>query len=266
MPRGFVWWGVFLMVLAVPVTVQAQGFPGSLMGKVGAGEGYLGKGMFRLSGDAAFTYETIDLGFDAHGSGLDGIANIRHNYTFGGIALGITAAALVPQGFGVMANATVLAVSTSRDEERYNVSGAGPPRRRFWKTNNDTYSLEGAGLVRAYGGTYLLGGFRWDHLETTFSRPDSAVNLASLPSDEGLLVVNAYQPYAGAVIDQGGPYRRLRVGVIGWPQMYGSLEYGETTVPGRPVLLFVSRTGARRFRKDISGKCSENTAAGSQPW
>ena len=35
MPRGFVWWGVFLMVLAVPVTVQAQGFPGSLMGKVG---------------------------------------------------------------------------------------------------------------------------------------------------------------------------------------------------------------------------------------
>lgn len=243
---------VLFLALVTPVAVPAQGLLGNILYSLGGIGGSAnpysecaGQGPLSLNGDAAVTYETIDLSFDARGAGLDGIANIRHYYTFGGVTFGVSASAMSPQGFGVMARFTVLAASTSRDHERYNVGGVGPPRRRFWKTDNDTYSLEGAGFISVYDSASLLGGFRWDHLETTFDRPDSPVNIASLPSDEAVLKVNAYQPYVGVIVDQGGSHRRLRAGVLGWPQVYGSLTYGETDGGA-----FV--TGARIDNRSIS--------------
>lgn len=234
---------IALILVLAPLVASAQDFSSggflsrpvlSYSGGVGSDgnpcDSCITAGLLSVKGSAALNYQSISLSFDNEGAGLGGIFSIQHDYAFGGVAFGLTAVVKVQDHFGWMANFTFLVPTTSRDLETINEGLTVFNVHRRWKTRNHTYSLEGAGFYNFYGAGSVLAGFRWDHLETSLERPygASAGFFSSLESDESVLVANAFQPYLGFMVDQGGPSTVLRVGITGWPQLYGNLRYGQT--------------------------------------
>jgi hypothetical protein len=184
---------------------------------------------FSLAGTAAWNYETIDLDFRTLSAGLLNVAALKHTYRFNGLQLGLSARAVSRTGFGALASFRILATGSSKDTENYGEDFPGFLQgSRHWRTKNDTYFFDILGFYNVYCASALVGGFRWNHLETTFDRPDGGIGILGLAGDETVLICNIYQPYVGVMVDQGGSSRVLRVGAIGWPQLYGSAEYGET--------------------------------------
>jgi len=175
-----------------------------------------------------WNYETVDFSLDARGAGVRDIQEFKHTYRFQGLSLGLRAAVMSRSGIGAIANFVVLVPGNNRDTENYNDGLPVVQMSRNWHTKNDTYYFDGMGFYRVFNGAALVGGFRWDHLETTFNRPGGVVIIAGLPTDEEVLTANVFQPYVGAMIDQGSPSRVLRVRFIVWPQLYGNVRYEET--------------------------------------
>lgn len=241
--RVFVIAGI-LAILAAPSLAPAQGYlAGALPGLPSLGgifgtSGDCGSdaalGPLSLSADAGYNYQAVNLAFSSQGAGTLGVSDIEHYYRFSGLNLGLTATVSSPQGFGALLNFNILVAANNKDEERYDET-APQFIARDWKTKNDTYSFTGIGFYNVLGGASALAGFRWDHLETSLERPYNDVGIMGLPTDDAVLIVNAYQPFIGVLVDQGGPSRVLRVGLIGWPQLYGSLRYEETVGAAIPT-------------------------------
>jgi hypothetical protein len=208
---------------------------GSLFGQAGAC-GSCGPKPFSLEGTVGWTYQVIDLDLDSEGPGLGGIQNFYHGYRFNGLMLGLTATAVSRTGFGGALTFSIYALGNSKDTENYNHNLALVQGSRHWHTKNDTYSFDGVGFYNLFSTAALVGGFRWDHLETSFERPSGQIAILGLAGDETVLVVNVYQPYVGVMVDQGGASRVMRIGMVGWPQLYGSVKYEETVgAPGSRV-------------------------------
>ncbi|MFH1115398.1 MAG: hypothetical protein V1792_15935 [Pseudomonadota bacterium] len=236
---------VSILALALsPAAVPAQGFLGgglpTLPGLPSFGNMFGGGGScdpcadpspFGLFGTVGWNYQTMDLSFRTLSAGLFDIGALKHTYKFSGVELGLAAKAVSRTGFGALARFTILATSSTKDTENYNEAMGGGfffEGSRHWRAKNDTYQFDGMGFYNMYGRAAVIGGFRWNHLETSFDRPDGAIAIASLPGDEAVLTTNVFQPYVGAMIDQGGTSYVLKLGVIGWPQLYGSAKYGQT--------------------------------------
>ena len=232
--------GILVLTLA-PVVAPAQGFLegglpslpglpsfGNLFGGGGPCDVSSCSGPFSLAGTVGWDYETVDLSLDSEAAGVGDVQNFKHMYRFQGLSLGLAAAAVSRTGVGAMARFSVLVVGIDKDTENYNHNLPITQASRHWNTKNDTYYFDGMGFYNFFRGAALVGGFRWNHLETSFSNPSGQINILGLPGDESVIIVNVFQPYVGAMIDQGGPSRILRAGLIGWPQLYGSVTYEET--------------------------------------
>jgi hypothetical protein len=183
---------------------------------------------FGLFGTVGWNYETIDLSFRTLSAGLWDIDALKHTYKFSGLELGLAAKAVSRTGFGAIGRFTILVTGSTRDTENYDYNIAPWAGSRHWRAKNDTYCFDGMGFYNVYNSAALVGGFRWNHLETSFDRPDGEINIAGLAGDEAVLITNVFQPYVGAMIDQGGASYVLRLGIIGWPQLYGSAKYEQT--------------------------------------
>jgi hypothetical protein len=241
MKRGaIVLLGILVLALA-PALAPAQGFlggglpappgppsSGSPFGGGGACDGEAVAAPFTLFGTVGWNYETIDLSFRSIEASLNNMEALKHTYKFSGLELGLAAKAVSRTGFGAVGSFKILATSSTKDAENYDYSVAPWAGSRHWRAKNDTYCFDGMGFYNFYERAALVGGFRWNHLETSFDRPDGEQNIAGLAGDEAVLTTNVYQPYLGAMIDQGGASYVLRLGVIGWPQLYGSAEYEQT--------------------------------------
>ncbi len=234
-----------ILVLALlPAAAPAQGFLGgglpalpglSSFGNIfGGGDScdpYAGAGPFGLDANVAWNYQTIDLSFRTLSAGLLDLGALKHTYRFSGVQLGVSAHAISRTGVGAIVSFDILATGSSKDTEQYNEALGGGfffDGSRHWRTKNDTYCFDGMGFYNLYSAAALVGGFRWNHLETTFDNPSGTLGIAGLAGDEAVLVTNIYQPYVGVMVDQGGPSRVLRVGLIAWPQLYGSVKYDQT--------------------------------------
>jgi len=235
---------VGILVLALSPTVAlSQGFLGgglpSFGNMFGGGDSCdpSGPGPFVLDGTVGWNYQTIDLSYRTLGAGLLGgpgvVGALKHTYRFSGLQLGLSAQAESRTGAGGIVRFDILITGSSKDTENYNEAiPVGPVfdfvGSRHWRAKNDTYGVDGMGFYKMYKSAALVGGFRWNHLETTFDNPDGAIGVFSLPGDESVLVTNIYQPYVGAMVDQGGANRVMRLGFIAWPQLYGSAKYEQT--------------------------------------
>ncbi|MFH1115399.1 MAG: hypothetical protein V1792_15940 [Pseudomonadota bacterium] len=243
---------VGILVLALsPAVAPAQGLlegglpslPGLpyLGGIFGGGGSCDGPGPFSFAGNVGWDYETVDLGLDAFNAGIGGWRSFNHTYRFQGLSLGVAATAVSRTGFGAVARFRLFAVGSDKDTEDYSL--AVGTESRHWSTKSDTYYFDGMGFYKIFGGAAVVGGFRWNHMETSFQRPDGSTFPTSQREDESVLVVNLFEPYVGAMIDQGGASRVLRVGVIGWPQLYGNVKYEETLGGAPPAgVRYVSRS------------------------
>ncbi|MDQ7783939.1 MAG: hypothetical protein RDU20_13735 [Desulfomonilaceae bacterium] len=195
-------------------------------------------GPFNLFGTVAWNYQTIDLDLGTRGGGIFDLGAMKHTYRFNGVQLGLGAQAVSRTGFGAIVTFDILITGSSKDTENYNEAMQGPiffAGSRHWNTKNDTYCFDGMGFYNVYSTAALVGGFRWNHLETTFNNPSGVIGVAGLPGDEAVLVSNIYQPYVGVMVDQGGPSKVLRIGMIGWPQLYGSVKYEQTVGGALPA-------------------------------
>jgi hypothetical protein len=240
MKRGAILFLSILVLALSPAVAPAQGFLGGALptlpglpsfGGMFGGDGACGScgpKPFSLAGTVGWTYQAIDLDLDAEGPGIGGIQNLIHGYRFNGLMLGLTASAVSRTGFGGALNFSIYALGNSKDTENYNHNLALIQGSRHWHTKNDTYSFEGMGFYNFFSTAALVGGFRWDHLETSFERPSGQIAILGLAGDETVLVVNVYQPYVGVMVDQGGASRVMRIGLVGWPQLYGSVKYEQT--------------------------------------
>lgn len=243
MKRGVVCIAIVLMAFASPALAPAQGFLGGGFPGLPSLGGFLGSSgdcdpcssgsPLSLTADVGVNYQAVNLAFTSLGAGTLGIFNYEHYYRFGGVNLGLTATAVSPQGFGGMLNFSILGAVNGKDSERYDETAPFIVGRN-WSTKNDTYSFTGIGFYNVFHSAALLGGFRWDHMETSFLNPDHDVAIMGARTDESVLIVNIYQPFLGVLVDQGGPSRVLRFGLYGWPQLYGSVRYEETVGGAAP--------------------------------
>ncbi len=244
MKHGVIVFLGILVLALLPAIAPAQGFLGggvptlpglpsfgNMFGGRGGCDPCAGPGPFSLDGSVAWNYQTVDLDFRTLDYNLAGFGAFKHTYRFNGVKFGLTATAVSRTGLGALVNFSILAVGSSKDPENYNEALPSPAffqGTRYWHVKNDNYSFTGLGFYNLYRSAALVGGFRWDHLETTFDRPSWTPAILSLAGDEASLTVNIYQPFVGVMVDQGGPSRVLRVGFITWPQLYGSVKYGQT--------------------------------------
>ncbi len=240
-----------LVIALSPAVAPAQGFLGgglpalpglSSFGNIfGGGDScdpYAGAGPFGLDANVAWNYQTIDLSFRTLSAGLLDVGALKHTYRFSGLQLGVSAHAVSRTGVGGIVSFDILLTGSSKDTENYNEALGGvafTEASRHWRSKNDTYCLDGMGFYSLYGTAALVGGFRWNHLETTFDNPSGTLVILGLAGDEAVLVTNIYQPYVGVMVDQGGPSRVMRVGLIAWPQLYGSVKYEQTVGAAIPT-------------------------------
>ncbi len=110
------------------------------------------------------------------------------------------------------------------------------PADTIWFTMQGlwAYPIGGSGFS-------ALGGFRWDHWQTSLkSRTDIAGILAS-PTDTGALTLNGYLPMVGGMTE----YQGFVFGVVGFPWLPGDFEYGQSFNLGGPTYL----SGSGNFNK-----------------
>ncbi|MDQ7783940.1 MAG: hypothetical protein RDU20_13740 [Desulfomonilaceae bacterium] len=243
--------GILVLALS-PAVAPAQGFLGGAlppMPSMPSFGGFFGgggggscddpcPGPFSLFGTVAWNYQTIDLDASTQNFNFLILRGLKHTYRFNGVQLGVGAKAVSRTGFGALVSFDYLIVGSVKDTENYN-EGFLVPGSRHWNTKNDTYTFDGMGFYNVYSTAALVGGFRWNHLETTFNNPSGAAGFGGLfgaAGDEAVMVANVYQPYVGVMVDQGGASRVLRIGMIGWPQLYGSVKYEQTLGAAGPGL------------------------------
>jgi hypothetical protein len=228
---------VVLLALA-PALVSAQ-----ILSEFGAGAGFpsLG-GIFRGGAGGPFDPSqgcglTFDVGYlgTNHIKGtsetqalpiVPGVRRIQIQYNLDGIWLALSANSRLGDCLGLYARGAFLAPFNHRAEEVYSGGVVVFSTSRTWATSTQWYDLDVGGTFSCYGGTELIGGFRFDSFSTNLSDAADAVGFVSLNTDTADSTIRSYIPYVGLMVNQGN---RLRVSLIGFPYVPGDLTYHETT-------------------------------------
>lgn len=180
-------------------------------------------------------YQSVDSTLDTRGAALGGIQQIKHSYQVGGLVLGTTAGAEVTSCIGIRAGFSILIPFDTVDEESYTLGAPlGGAAARHWKVGNNWYLLEGTAAYRWSPEISLLAGFRWDHFSASFKDPYNTVGIAGLGSDRADLTVNGYIPFLGVQINRNGPSTIRIFRFIGFPALWGDVEYNQTVSGGAP--------------------------------
>jgi hypothetical protein len=113
--------------------------------------------------------------------------------------------------------------------EQYNLDQEDfPTAYRTWQTSIQWWTLEAAALRCSWSTFSLIGGLRYDSFSSKFSNP-TLLPAISTSADEGDLTLSSYIPYVGGEAAWGA----VKVGVIGFPWVFGTIAYKETSGPLR---------------------------------
>ena len=116
---------------------------------------------------------------------------------------------------------------------------------RTWDALNQWYMFDVAGHYSPLGIGWAVVGVRFDSFATNFKNPANLVALAALPTDEADVQFSSWIPYLGLETVLGQTNGSLKVGVIGFPAVFGTMKYGQTYGIGGGLGLGV--------RNDVSG-------------
>lgn len=161
--------------------------------------------------------------------------NFVWNLPFRGVWLGLSADLALTNRIGVMASAGWLIPSSQTSGSSTDDSGGGISPG--FRSLDQFYILDGAVFLNTWASTKLIGGFRWDHLSTNLKL--SIPQLGSFVERDNF-TFNAYLPYLGVQVDQGG----VVVRIIGFPIVPGDVRWAET----QQVVGLFAATESRSFR------------------
>lgn len=114
----------------------------------------------------------------------------------------------------------------------------GPGHRNFTKANYQWNVLDSSAAICVSQGMSALAGFRWDSFYVLMTH-GGTVNLYSSPADEGDLLINCYQPYAGGELSITNCDSGVLLRIIGSPWMPVNVKYGMTFGPGQEQLPWI---------------------------
>jgi len=151
--------------------------------------------------------------------------NFVWNVPFRGVWLGLSAeSALTNNNIGVMASGWVLVPSSKTSGSV--ISDLGTITSGY--SLEDQFSIvDGAVYFNTWASTKVLAGFRWDHLDTKLTEDLSALSFV----ERWDFTINAYLPYFGVQVDQGG----IVVRVIGFPAVPGDVRLARTNTDGLSI-------------------------------
>jgi hypothetical protein len=233
----------FLLGTAVVTPTSAQGLfgmglPGSpsfggYQGDAGSCQGKVGSKLAPLTfyvGYIADPSDGLAITLTAHVPGF-GDTESTTNLPFRGAWLGLSTDLALTDRMGVMAGGGLLIPSKTRGSTITDVPPDISPGYRLL----DQFSIiDGAFYFNTCASAKLLGGFRWDRLDTNIklSTPEFV--------DRNDYTFNAYLPYLGVQVDQGC----ATVRVIGFPAVPGNVRNAEVT----PVPFPLSAAEATSYR------------------
>jgi hypothetical protein len=212
-----------LFGMGLPGLPSFGGWPG---GAAGCGE-KLCPGGLKFDVGYLWGHRGMTFGFDAKGpliAGVD-VAN-RFTYPLEGLWLGLTAQAPLKDDLGVILRGTWLVPSNQRVHEEFAIPGVGFVPSREWGTKIQYYTLDAAAVYPFCAPFNVLGGFRFDSLDTDFKDPKTETDYSnSRPTDRAELSFTGYIPYVGVGVNYG---QALRLSFIGTPILWGELKIRET--------------------------------------
>lgn len=184
----------------------------------------------------------------AQGDDFAGLLSLRRSYPVRGLWLALLAHGSLNENVGVFARGSWLVAQRVRPQhELYTLQGEEniDPGGSDWTAKPQWYNVD-AGLLYTFsscgvaGNASFIGGFRFDSLDTTFTRSQNFFNIAGLPGDNSDLGVTSYIPYVGLMMQQGPA---VKVGLIGFPYVPGTVKYKETVGDAEPVASRFSYSG-----------------------
>jgi len=155
-----------------------------------------------------------------HNPSIGAEYDTTYNLPFRGVWLGLSADLALTNCIGVMASAGWL-IPSSQTRGSYIIDGPGGGITDANQLSGQFSVVDGAVFLNTWASTKLLAGFRWDHLDTQLTLGLPGVPVFSLRDD---FTVNAYLPYLGVQVDQGG----VVVRIIGFPVVPGDIKYALT--------------------------------------
>ncbi len=108
---------------------------------------------------------------------------------------------------------------------------------RSWRPLIAWFTIEASASRCAWSNFSLIGGFRFDSFTAAFSEPLAVPGIGSL-TDVGLLDLKSFLPYVGAETRLGA----IKVGVIGFPWIFGTMIAGEGAWGGFGVAGYATGT------------------------
>jgi hypothetical protein len=233
-----------LLILSSATSINAQGLFGMRFPGLSSFGGYRGDAPPRqftfYGGYVADPSDGLAITATIHGFWV-GEYETTFNSPFRGAWLGLSTDLLLTNSMGVTASAGLLIPSGTRGSATSDSSDQPHtiPDNRFL---NQFSIIDGALYLNTSASIKLLGGFRWDRLDTTpkMSRGGFA--------ERNDFTINAYLPYIGAQVDQGGATVRM----IGFPAVLGDFRTAERIFfpPefGFPGAIAASESRTYRFR------------------
>ncbi len=256
-----------VLVALIPALSEAQSSPigmglpslgfsslGGLFGRGSCAPGCALAGGLKIGAGYVDDPRGVTLNFDPNGAGyLPAIilGNWTQSYPLRGWL--VAAEADIPLGEALMASLGGAYMfrggPLSHSEEI--VQGAGLQGSRTWDALNQWYVFDVAGHYSPLGIAWAVAGVRFDSFATNFQNPANQVALAGLPTDEADVQFSTWIPYLGLETVLGQTNGSLKVGLIGFPAVFGTMKYGQTYGVGGGLGL-----GARN---DVSGNVNRGS-------
>lgn len=172
------------------------------------------------------------ISFEAQGPGLEQLTSIVQRYDNFGLCIALSQSLRLNQDAGFSLGGWYQIPVDSTSEESNQV--AGSPAGRTWHTESEWWGIEAAASY-AIGGTRLLGGFRYDRYGTLFTNPEDVVGgLPSQSSNAADVTFQTVMPYIGLQSEYAAGATIMKARLIGFWDLYGSVEYAET-VSNAPI-------------------------------
>jgi hypothetical protein len=229
--RKIVLFGVVIALLFnAPLLVSAQGFgDGFNLGPFGM---YLGNALAR-DDTAMVGVPVLYVGWVDHARGL----NFSFDYSavpyyedlhspFRGLWLGVAVNLLSSNRLGFTLSGGALIANNASGSDHWTDGSVSPPTSGTHELRNSSQwsIVDALGTYRVYGGTALVGGFRWDY----FSHKHDNVDSAGF-SGETHYKINAYLPVVGIQVQEGNSSSRVLARIIGFPAAPGAFKYAFNT-------------------------------------
>ena len=235
---GGIWFVV--IILLVPAVVSAQnllglGLPGltSFGSSCSPGD----KAPYSVAGQIGYLGYNHALVFERSADGivLGGIPNIRFTYPVEGLWLGASVGGGRQWGpfvacdpgdpFCLVLGGSWLFANNKQASEFLPADGSS----RTWGPSIQWGTLYASLSCPAVWNFSVIGGFRYDSFLTKFAGPVATADFSSSdPTEEAQLSLTSYIPYVGAVAECGC----IKLGVIGFPWVPGTIDYSETIAGG----------------------------------